>query len=288
MSVQTLECSISAVLMKRFLDGDSLPQELLEGLEQHLKVCPGCKKIVNSEKETIEKYLDGPKQTDSLMGKLLKKAKKPQPETPKSALLGQTTTVQHESPPGLAALKSPKVLMLSLALGAVLVLMSTVLRNPMAMLGPKAASEDSPAIQKEEKSTKEEEPVLEEEKDETHTTESGESHDPEPGTEAETVEPESHGTTNSEPADSQPIPTQDNHPQTPDKPTPDRENLVIVGGPKDTSASHDSPKADKPAPSHPPKKKTTTRPRSSGSRSTGSKSGGSGIKVYDANGNPIR
>ena len=143
MSVQTIECQISTVLMKRFLDGDDLPQELLDGLEQHLKACPSCREIVNNEKVTIEDMLDGPpepKGIQALLGRFTGKQTSGALVTthPTQALIhaGQVT---HSAPPGLAVFKNPKVLVLSSALALTLIAMSTVLKDPTKLFGNRAS-----------------------------------------------------------------------------------------------------------------------------------------------------
>lgn len=143
MSVQTIECQISTVLMKRFLDGDDLPQELLDGLEQHLKACPACREIVNNERVTIEEILDGPAEPTGVAAFIKKFSGKKTAggfvtTHPTEALVHAAQT-SRTAPPGLAVFKNPKVLMLSSALAVTLIAMSTVLKDPTKLLGQKAS-----------------------------------------------------------------------------------------------------------------------------------------------------
>lgn len=145
MPVQNLECQIHVVLMKRFLDGDELGPELQNQLEQHLKVCPSCRAILENEKTSIEEVLDGPATpTNPVMAWMQNvmpgsKTRSGYAVTDAHSALMAPTTV-HRPAPGMAAFKNPQVLMLSAALAVVLILMSTVFRDPTRFLGPKATT----------------------------------------------------------------------------------------------------------------------------------------------------
>ena len=150
MPVQNLECQIHVVLMKRFLDGDELGPELQEQLEQHLKACPSCRAILENEKTSIEEVLDGPSApTNPVMAWMQSvmpgsKTRSGYAVTDAHSALMAPTTV-HRPAPGMAAFKNPQVLMLSAALAVVLILMSTVFRDPTRILGPKAAAKTTAA-----------------------------------------------------------------------------------------------------------------------------------------------
>lgn len=149
MPVQNLECQIHVVLMKRFLDGDELGPELQEQLEQHLKACPSCRAILENEKTSIEEVLDGPSAPANPVMAWMQsvmpgsKTRSGYAVTDAHSALMAPTTV-HRPAPGMAAFKNPQVLMLSAALAVVLILMSTVFRDPTRFLGPKAAAK--PAV----------------------------------------------------------------------------------------------------------------------------------------------
>lgn len=145
MSVQTIECHIATVLMKRFLDGEDLPAELLADLEKHIKSCPTCQSTVNDQKHSLEEILDGPEEATGFMANLAGKVGM-KPATaggfatayPTAALVANARMTSSTTPGGIAAFKNPKVLFLSCGLALTLVAMSTVLRDPTMLFGKKA------------------------------------------------------------------------------------------------------------------------------------------------------
>lgn len=311
MVVQNIECQLSTVLMKRFLDGDNLPQELLDELEQHLRVCPSCQSIVQNEKVTLEEVLDGPKAAtgiSAMMGKLTGK-----PVTaggfvtagPAEALLHASSRT-YAPAPGMAAFKNPKVLFLSGALAVVLIIMSTILRNPSNLLGPRADSKLVAANQKEEEKPSSDHSGEEKtEEESSHSTEGEpETKEVEPGTESHSEkEGTEHHEESNQPTqtetkdtpstnDSHGEPAVVNDPRVPGEPTVDTSNLIIARENK-TEAKTTAPKKTATPPktaSHTPKKNPNPAPRK---RSTPPKkkaatpSKGGGIKVYDSSGKPI-
>lgn len=145
MPVQTLECHIATVLMKRFLDGETLPPEMVADMERHVKACPGCQEILKGEKHSIEEVLDGsggPK--GGLAGLMAKMGMKPATAGgfatayPTEALVAASRASYRTPAPGISAFKNPKVVFLSLGLAVVLILMSTLLKDPTMLLGGKA------------------------------------------------------------------------------------------------------------------------------------------------------
>jgi hypothetical protein len=334
MAVQNIECQIATVLMKRYLDGDNLPQNLLDDLERHLKACPSCQAILNNEHANIEEVLDGPAPVKGLAGWMGKLATQPATASgfvtagAGEALMQASYRTQYAPPtgPGMAVLKSPKVLFLSLALAATLIAMSTILRNPSALLGPKAtagaaASYTEPAEKTDKKETegshgKEEHSSEESSPEEHHSEESTDPHvtaeedHPDHGAEdthAKADEPKSETHTDQNPTT--PKFEEVNDPRVPGKPTIDDSELIIAGGKspqkpptknETKTDSHSAPKtAPKPAAKPPAKSatKSTTKPRTaSRPRTTTSKPkstpakkpSGGGITVYDENGKPIK
>lgn len=147
MPVQTIECHIATVLMKRFLDGDDLPAEMLDDLERHVKACPGCQTTINNERTTIEEVLDGPESASTGLGGMMAKFGMKTATAggfatayPTEALVAAARTHTTTSPGGIAAFKNPKVLLLSAGLAIVLIAMSTVLRDPTLLMGKKASA----------------------------------------------------------------------------------------------------------------------------------------------------
>jgi hypothetical protein len=147
MPVQSIECLLTQAQMKRYLGGAELPDESLQSLERHLKACPDCMEAANMQREALGGAPAAPATAvvaatntgpaSKLMG-FFAKANRPSPET-----LGGAAGQDPYADP-LAALKSPKNLVLSLSLASVLVLMSLIMRNPTAIFGPKAMEASKP------------------------------------------------------------------------------------------------------------------------------------------------
>ncbi len=321
MLVQTIECQIATVLMKRYLDGDELPQELIEDLEQHLKVCPGCKKILDNEKVSIEDVLDGPQEPKSFIDRLRNTfTKTPEPRAlvtthPNEAILAATQTINRSTPPGLAAFKNPKVLVLSAGLAVVVIAMSTILKDPTRLLGPKAGPIAAKTEEKSEDSSDHTEPTKKdpEAAADTHKEEpQADSHKPEPESEGHPTDPPKGGDSHGEETTShdaqkpsldtvlQPAATvKSTDTRVPDKPQ-QNSSIVIVGSsstthkdlgekPQPTAQAKPAPKPKAPAakPTHTPTKRKPTTKRPAVATKPKSQPKPSGIKVYDQNGKPI-
>ena len=157
MPVQSIECTLTQAQMKRYLAGADCPEEILVALERHLKVCPDCMEAASSQRQALggapitsaQAVVSAPAPTSPL-GKV--KALIPQKKgtsTPPESLVGTKGEDPFSDP--LAAIKSPKNVVLSVSLALVLILMSTVLRNPTSLLGPRASAKISPSPAKETK-----------------------------------------------------------------------------------------------------------------------------------------
>ncbi|MCB0825880.1 MAG: hypothetical protein KDC26_06795 [Armatimonadetes bacterium] len=325
MAIQNIECHLATVLMKRFLDGENLPQDILNDLERHIKVCPSCRDIVNNEKVSLEEVLDGPKPKKGFAAVLQKFSPAPV-QTPayagagaSGALLQASQVKVSSTPPGMAAFKNPKVLMLSGALAVVLILMSTILRDPTKMLGPKATngltataekkdeskdeatsedhkSEDEHAASDEHSTTDEHAATDEHATDDAHATEDTHAADESHAAEGDHDPVEDSHTP---PATDTHAPTKEeqikahNDPNVPGKKTVDTSDIMIAGGSKSsTTTEHkEEPKAQAPErKTTTSTKRTPTRKTSTSKKSTSApaKKSSGGIKVYDKNGNPIK
>jgi len=328
MAVQNIECQIATVLMKRFLDGDNLPQNLLDDLERHLKACTSCQAILNNETNDIEEILDQKVPAAGLANLFGRKQLQPAmaggftTAGASEALMNVSYRTQVPQAPGLAVLKNPKVLFLSLALAAVLIVMSTLLKNPTNLLGPKATmaaagysepKDESAHEQKPEDTHGEEKPEVTNHDEESTASDHSEEVDPDHETKA--PESDTHAAPATESHDEpKPQPEMVNDPRVPGKPTLDQSDLIIAGGknsnatPKEdtqhksssTSSNHSTTPAKPKTTSHVPAKKpaansgSKTRktyhkpaPRRSNTKPKPKPSSGSGIKVYDSNGKPI-
>ncbi len=145
MVVQNIECQLTQVQLKRFLEGDDLPQELLDDLENHLKSCRSCMAVAQGQRSALEDQLTQKTSNPlSAITGLFKAAVTPRPaalETaidPSQAILSQPG-VDGSAISSLEIITQPKNLMLICGLAIVIGLMMTILRNPTHLLGPKAS-----------------------------------------------------------------------------------------------------------------------------------------------------
>ena len=113
-TVLSLECQLAQVQIKRFLNGDNIPEELLKDLETHLLHCEDCLAVAKGQKSAVESHMVA---------------------TPSAAV-----TARQSKPASniLDVFKQPKTLLLSVALAAVLIAMSTIMRDPTKLFGTKA------------------------------------------------------------------------------------------------------------------------------------------------------
>lgn len=147
MPVQTIECQLTQAQMKRYLAGADFPEAIVAALERHLKACPECMEEANKQRlalggapveiahavveESAPKGLAG-----KAKGLFQRSAAKPVEAQPLIAAPGDSADTVST----LSFLKTPKNLVLSGSLAIVLVLMSTVLRNPTNLFGPRATA----------------------------------------------------------------------------------------------------------------------------------------------------
>lgn len=312
MPVQTIECHIATVLMKRFLDGEDLPNELLSDLEQHIKSCSNCQATVNDEKHSIEEVLDGPTESSSgiaaLAGKFgLKTATATGFATayPTDALIASARMTSTTTPGGIAAFKNPKVLFLSCGLAITLIAMSTILRDPTMIFGKKATLPATIVSSENKEADPEAHSVSTGDEHSDHTEESpaatavhdlGEKIEESPKDEHSAPEEnESHSASASaakadhaEQLIEKPTNYRGGH--IPGEKTVEPNNVVLIGseGIKDQSPTKESKPVSKPKQT-PTQKKTSVRKSSSTAKKSPppTKKSTSGIKIYDTNGKPI-
>lgn len=147
MQVQSIECQLTQAQVKRYLAGADFPDEVVAAVERHLKACPDCMAEANRQRESLG---GAPAE---IAQAVVAPTSKPSPLNPIKALFSREKTA-HTPPQGLIAprganpyptdplkaIKTPKNLILSGSLAVVLVVMSTVLRNPTNLFGPKASA----------------------------------------------------------------------------------------------------------------------------------------------------
>lgn len=122
-----VECHLARVQLRRYMSGDELPEPLFGELTAHLQACPDCKDEALRLRDALSSVMPGAA------------AVEPAPDAqPGTGLLGRIQAL----PMGriAEAFREPKTVALSVALAIVLVLLTTVFRDPARLLGPKAAA----------------------------------------------------------------------------------------------------------------------------------------------------
>ncbi len=285
MQGKSLECGLTQSQIKRILRGEELPAPLMADVEQHLKACDECQNFLDSTKLELAAQIASRTQTQPAA-----KKPAPAPTVPKrKPTKAAAEAYKQPSPP--AGLKNGKTLALSIGLAAVLILMSTILRDPTKLFGPRAIS--SSLGEKALKVTEPDEVIKytdEELEKMAHEGEEGEGHQEEEHAPAD----EHHEET---PGDHEPE-HREEEPAKPKPADPNDQNLLIAEG-GETVTPHPKPEPEKPAakPAAKPAPKPSTK-RSTTRRTTTSTTKkapaskpktatGGGIKVYDKDGNPI-
>lgn len=161
-------CQLARVQLRRYMAGDEIPEPLLEELRSHLNECEGCKSESVRLRDALASVAPG---TSPAPGSV--------PAGTRFGLMDRLLAMIPAIPEGRlkSALKAPKTVGLSIGLAVVVVLLSTVFRNPTAALGPKASESATLA--------KEAEAAGEEQKDAAaHGDESTAEDESEPATDA--------------------------------------------------------------------------------------------------------
>lgn len=124
------ECHLARVQLRRYMAGDEIPEQLLEELRHHLSECEGCKSESVRLRDALASVAPGTSPAPGASA-----------DTGNSGLVGRLLARIPAVPEGRlkSALKAPKTVGMSIGLAVVVVLLSTVFRNPTAALGPKAS-----------------------------------------------------------------------------------------------------------------------------------------------------
>ncbi|MEX2243461.1 MAG: hypothetical protein WD716_06395 [Fimbriimonadaceae bacterium] len=158
MQVKNIECQIAQAQLRRYLTGEEMPNNVVSELETHLKHCPECMDAAQTLRESLKGVL-----SRKIAGKPEPKLPEPaprrtetpvvqrpaEPEEPAQAathavvqtpadILGQPDS--DFKPANLKKGSNMKTLAYSGALALVLVLMSTVFKDPTMLFGPRASS----------------------------------------------------------------------------------------------------------------------------------------------------
>ncbi len=162
MQVKNVECQIAQAQMRRYLVGEEMPKAVVGDLEAHLKGCADCMAAAQLERESLSSVL-----TNRITGQSRKPAS-PDAPSPQSPIPFATKFAPKKLQPGKAAIQAPvdildtpdeqfapkpkkksidlKTVAYSVGLALILVLMSTVMKDPTAIFGPRAseATTDTP------------------------------------------------------------------------------------------------------------------------------------------------
>jgi hypothetical protein len=143
MQVKNIECQIAQAQLRRYLTGEEMPNAIVTDLETHLRHCPECMAAAQTLRESLKGVLNG-----KITGKPVKQ--EPKAPAPKAVVSNQEPVQSpadildapdSQFKPTKAPKKSnAKTLLYSGALALVLVLMSTVFKDPTKLFGPRAAS----------------------------------------------------------------------------------------------------------------------------------------------------
>lgn len=247
MQVKNIECQIAQAQLRRYLTGEELPNTIVTDLETHLRHCPECMAAAQTLRESLKGVLNG-----KITGKPVAEApaSRPQPsvKAPTQALVKTPADILDQPDTDFKPAKAPKkstmkTLAYSGALAVLLVLMSTVFKDPTTLFGPRAndsKTDTPPAVASTAPSTttdtqQDTEPAVETQRPETNVTEP---------TTSEV------GTNTAIPETSKPLATS---------------GLIVAGGSGTTHIETEAPKKEQPKPQPKPTAKKKPAARKSGS-----------------------
>ncbi len=147
MQVQNIECQLARVQLKRYLAGEELPADLLSDLENHLRNCSDCQKVVDQQKASLNGMAAAtpaapkiklPNPFAAIVARRPKAESEPDLATPADVLAEPGAEIAPAAQPFWRNRNNLKTLGLTSGLAIVLILMSTVFRDPTAMFGPRA------------------------------------------------------------------------------------------------------------------------------------------------------
>ncbi len=296
MQVQNIECQLAQVQLKRYLAGESIADELLADLERHLEECGGCRSAAKVMRAAAGATASTPAESSP-------EEATAKPKFSLGSLIKKPSASAVVRPVGEKK-DNRKTLILSASLAVVLILMSTVLKDPTKLFGAKAAD----TVAKTEQDTPPTEPPtenIETIKDETKTGEAepedlagaafsaagleATEDEPEP-----TVEETAPPVVNNEESKPKTETTKESTGTASSKPTQTESGLNIPGRPTlqdqpvvEVGKKEPVKPAARPA-AKPPVKRTVRRaPRKSSGAAAKSGSGNS-IRIYDRNGKPVK
>ena len=149
MQVKNIECQIAQAQLRRYLTGEEMPNAIVGDLETHLKLCPECMDAAQTLRESLRGAL-----SSKITGKPEPQQPKPERKAIAQAVATGMAAVQTQVQTPADLLSAPdsdfkpakpkrkssntKTLFYSGALALVLILMSTIFKDPTALFGPRA------------------------------------------------------------------------------------------------------------------------------------------------------
>jgi hypothetical protein len=142
MQAVNIECQIAQAQLRRYLTGEDMPSAVVNELETHLRNCPDCMAAAQTLRESLKGVLSSkisgkpePRREEPAMSKAVATGKAAV-QTPADVFDAPDEQFKHKP----AKKKSNfKTLAYSGALALVLVLMSTIFKDPTALFGPRAS-----------------------------------------------------------------------------------------------------------------------------------------------------
>lgn len=142
MSVPRVECHLARAQLKRYIAGATLPDEILAELERHLHACPDCLAEAQRMKEALMagRPLDAPAPQSPLkmVTQLAQAFTAKLPGSVQVAPADEGLINRPGTPLFTESRVNLRILATSGALALTLIAMSTILRDPTRLLGPKA------------------------------------------------------------------------------------------------------------------------------------------------------
>lgn len=280
MTVQNIECQIAKGQMSRYLAGDNFSPDMAVELRAHIAECPDCAAALDRKRQILQAMLTstGPvavvqiEERRSADEETSTAETEPRPRASASfkLALSQLLNLRKSPVPTVREPATPvrnywRPLAYSAGLATVLIAMSMIMRDPTRLLGERAINENTPAstIDATAKSPSAPKGTSSEPLRDKKDTPTGGGQSPLPSA----TSPE--GTASNAPAASAKLTTGTNSSQN-----------QVPGNDPSAAPSADkvlTPRVSRPRPHKNTRKSgTTPRPQSSG------------IRVYDANGNPIQ
>lgn len=180
MQVKNIECQIAQAQLRRYLTGEEMPKGLVGDLEAHIKNCNECMAAAQHQRESL---------SGVLASKIMGKSPVPLDSTGGANAVIKKYTQKRETKqtvvpfePAKAAVQTPldildtpdehfaskikkkkiskpsnvKTIAYSVGLAVLLVLMSTVFKDPTSLFGPRASAnkQDTPPVESSEPVTK--------------------------------------------------------------------------------------------------------------------------------------